>query len=419
MDQRVPPLTAPTGLGPPVGAPVTSVPPPPGQPGPPASQPNAAEIIEAEILPGRNERSEVLHTAPRADRITSRWTSLQAALVSRLRGRSDAPSSAAPPPTQPALGIPGVPAQQRPPAVPGLPGTSSPPPGTPAATPDVEAPAPGGAPRRRVLFGLGAAVLVVLIGLVAWLGGAFGTNGPAPLTRADVDKAVAEGITKAQEEQAQAPPAAAEAYRAIAPSLVVITTRAAATTGGTPGPSSGGTGLGAGVVVKEDGTVLTAYHVVDGGGQIQVRFSDGTTARARIAQQQPERDIAVLAVDTLPEVVVPAVLGGGVEVGDDVFAVGNPLGLTNSLSAGVVSALDRDIRVRGGRTLQGLIQFDAAVNPGNSGGPLLNRGGQVVGVVTGLANPAEQAFFVGIGFAVPIGAAGGVGGNGPGAMAPK
>ncbi len=119
----------------------------------------------------------------------------------------------------------------------------------------------------------------------------------------------------------------------------------------------------------------------------------------------------MLAVDQLPEVVVPAVLAGPPPVGDTVFAVGNPLGLQRSLTAGVVSATDRAIGTERGPTLAGLIQFDAAVNPGNSGGPLLNRAGQVVGVVTALANPARQNFFVGVGFAVPIGtAAGGAGG---------
>jgi S1-C subfamily serine protease len=107
-------------------------------------------------------------------------------------------------------------------------------------------------------------------------------------------------------------------------------------------------------------------------------------------------------------------MGGGLRVGDEVYAVGHPLGLVGSMSAGVVSGLNRSIPVEGDRTLDQLIQFDAAVNPGNSGGPLLNRGGQVVGIVTALANPAEQGFFVGIGFAVPIGAAAGVAGAGPG-----
>ena len=97
-------------------------------------------------------------------------------------------------------------------------------------------------------------------------------------------------------------------------------------------------------------------------------------------------------------------------VGDAVFPVGNPLGLPGSLTAGVVSALDRSIGTGAGRSLKGLIQFDAAVNPGNSGGPLLDRDGHVVGIVTALANPSRQPFFVGIGFAVPIAAAGGAAG---------
>jgi S1-C subfamily serine protease len=92
-------------------------------------------------------------------------------------------------------------------------------------------------------------------------------------------------------------------------------------------------------------------------------------------------------------------------VGDEAFAVGHPLGLTGSLSAGVISGLERAIPIGNGQTLRGLIQFDAAVNRGNSGGPLLNRDGQVIGIVTALANPSEQGYFIGIGFAVPIGTA--------------
>jgi S1-C subfamily serine protease len=118
----------------------------------------------------------------------------------------------------------------------------------------------------------------------------------------------------------------------------------------------------------------------------------------------------VLTPAKLPEVVVPAVLGGGAQIGDEAFAVGHPLGLVGSLSAGVISGLDRSFPLSNGKTLTGMIQFDAAVNPGNSGGPLLNRNGQVIGIVTGLANPAGDDDFIGIGFAVPIGTAGGAAG---------
>ena len=122
---------------------------------------------------------------------------------------------------------------------------------------------------------------------------------------------------------------------------------------------------------------------------------------------------AVLQATTPPTQFVPAVLGnpGALQVGDDVYAVGHPFGLYGSMSAGVISGFDRTFRPKGSEAeLQGLIQFDAAANPGNSGGPLLNRDGQVVGIVTGIVNPTEDSFFVGIAFAVPITtAAGGAG----------
>ena len=227
-----------------------------------------------------------------------------------------------------------------------------------------------------------------------------------PITATDVDKAVQDGIAKAQEEEAKAPPDAAAAYRVALPSLVTIATRRT-------GANGAERGTGAGVVATAEGEVLTALHVVEGGTSIEVTFSDGTSSLATIKEQDNATDIAVLTPERLPQVVVPAVLGGGAQVGDAVFALGHPLGLNGSLSAGVGSALDRNIKVSDTRTLDGLIQFDAAVNPGNSGGPLLNKGGQVVGIVTGLANPSEQNFFVGIGFAVPIAVAGGVAGAPP------
>jgi S1-C subfamily serine protease len=234
------------------------------------------------------------------------------------------------------------------------------------------------------------------------------TWGPdtAPITATDVDRAVQDGIAKAKEDAAKAPPDAAAAYRVALPSLVTIATER----NGSNGAESGG---GAGVVVSAAGAVLTALHVVEGAKSIEVTFSDGTSSSAKVEEQDPATDIAVLTPEELPQVVVPAVLGGGAQVGDPVFALGHPLGLKGSLSAGVVSALDRTIEVDADETLKGLIQFDAAVNPGNSGGPLLNKAGQVVGIVTGLANPSQQNFFVGIGFAVPIATAGGIAGSPP------
>ena len=253
--------------------------------------------------------------------------------------------------------------------------------------------------RRRVLLYVAVAVVAVL-GLGAWL---LWPAGPPPLTPADVDKAVQRGLQQAQEQQRNAPPDATVADHTITPSLVIVTAQRT-------DPGNIDTRLGSGVVINAAGAVLTALHVVEGASRIQLAFADGTTAGATVLVTKPESDIAVLAPDQLPDLVVPAVMAGPPPVGDAVYAVGNPLGLTHSLTAGVVSATDRSIPTGRGE-LSGLIQFDAAVNPGNSGGPLLNRAGQVVGIVTALANPAKQDFFVGIGFAVPIATAGGAAGG--------
>jgi S1-C subfamily serine protease len=194
-------------------------------------------------------------------------------------------------------------------------------------------------------------------------------------------------------------------YRVIQPSLVLIETRL-----------EDDDGLGSGVIVTDRGDILTSLHVVDGASSITVTFADGTTAAASIAAAQPENDIAVIHADSLPALVVPAVLGnpGALREGDEAFVVGNPLGLYGSMSAGVISGFDRAFKPEAAdQVLRGLIQVDAAVNPGNSGGPLLNRYGEVVGIVTGIANPTKQSVFIGIGFAVPITTAAGAAGSLP------
>jgi S1-C subfamily serine protease len=243
--------------------------------------------------------------------------------------------------------------------------------------------------QRSWLFGAG--VIASLLGVLLF---SYLYPAPIPLTSSEIDEIVVQTMASATP-----PPAySSVVYQIILPSLVYIQTQ-------TEHSEDERFGVGSGVIINENGDILTAFHVLENAVLIEVIFADGTHATAEIIAAEPENDIAVLHPSQPPEVIVPAVLGSAnaMSIGDEAYAVGNPLGLVGSMSAGVISGFNRSIPLNDGEDrLDGLIQFDTAVNPGNSGGPLLNRYGQVVGIVTALANPSEQNFFVGIGFAVPI-----------------
>ena len=280
------------------------------------------------------------------------------------------------------------------------PGTAETPEGDGAPVPPVWVRG-GRALRRRSTLLLWAtlAVMAALLALLLW----WSMSGDdQQLSAEDVNATVAEAMASAT----SVPPVPPLVYQAIVPSLAVVQTDRSL--------SGGGFGVGSGVVVNDNAEILTALHVVEGVSEIMVGYSDGTTTTAAVASADPERDIAVLTPHSLPSLVAPATIGSAssLRVGDEVYAVGNPLGLVGSMSAGVVSGMGRDFTPPGrNRMLRELIQFDAAVNPGNSGGPLLDRGGRVVGIVIGLANPTEQEVFIGLGFAVPIDQAAGAAGG--------
>jgi S1-C subfamily serine protease len=197
------------------------------------------------------------------------------------------------------------------------------------------------------------------------------------------------------------PSPATKAYEAVQGSVVRVQSFVADPDGGEDIVGSTGTG----VVILDSGVILTNIHVVAGAKRIGVTFSEGLESEAVVTGTRPEDDLAVLQAKTLPDDLQAATLQStsGLSPGDHVTAVGFPFGIGPSVSSGVVSGLRREFRSpEGKRTLTNLIQFDAAVNPGNSGGPLVNASGEVVGIVTGILNPTEQRVFVGIGFAVPI-----------------
>jgi S1-C subfamily serine protease len=214
------------------------------------------------------------------------------------------------------------------------------------------------------------------------------------------------------------PSPATKAYQAIAPSVVRVVGLMDEEDDASERPDKRAMerSLGTGVVIKDDGTILTNLHVVWGAKRVHVTFADGHESDAQLVGTQPENDLAVLKAKSLPSELEPATMRstGDLAPGDQVIAVGHPFGIGPSVSAGVVSGLGREFRApEGQHALTNLIQFDAAANPGNSGGPLVTMDGYVVGIVTAILNPNEQRTFVGIGFAVPIENAAGAAGLSP------
>ena len=255
--------------------------------------------------------------------------------------------------------------------------------------------------RVRVAFPFISGVLAAFLALFLYN---FLFPGTQQLTEEQVNNAIVSVLASATPRPAYS----AQVYQVIRPSLVLIQTDFQDQNGHAE------SGLGSGVIINDQGDILTSLHVVVNAKKISVTFADGTESEAVVLASQPEIDIAVLHAALGPELLVPATLGnpGSMRVGDDAYVVGNPFGLYGSMSAGVISGFDRTFRPpNSNQQIQGLIQVDAAINPGNSGGPLLNRSGHVIGIVTGILNPTEDSFFIGIGFAVPINvaAAGGAG----------
>jgi S1-C subfamily serine protease len=221
------------------------------------------------------------------------------------------------------------------------------------------------------------------------------------LTQEQIDAAVLHTLATKE-----LPARAARAAALIAPSIVRIRGDILEAKGTQVGDDD--FGVGTGVVIKDDGTILTNLHVVASAPRLVVTFADGLESPAVIVSAQRDKDLAVLKPLNIPDDLQPATLGSSQNLspGDDVVAVGFPFGLGASVSAGVISGLNRTFKPAEGPPLTGLIQFDAAANPGNSGGPLVNMAGEVLGIVTAILNPTSVRTFIGIGFAITIESAG-------------
>ncbi len=243
--------------------------------------------------------------------------------------------------------------------------------------------------RLLLLIAAGLLAAAIVVGQAAL------TRPVHPITQDDIDAAVLHTL-----ETVPQPSHAAKAYQGVRRSVV----RVHGTGFAKEHEGHAVEGIGSGVVIVDSGIILTNMHVVAGADRILVEFEDGFETEASVIGVRPEHDLAVLKAAKIPDDLPAATLRSTADlaVGDEVVAVGFPFGIGPSVSAGVVSGLRREYHARGGKSLTNLIQFDAAVNPGNSGGPLVTADGEVVGIVTAILNPTDQHVFIGIGFAVPI-----------------
>ena len=221
------------------------------------------------------------------------------------------------------------------------------------------------------------------------------------LTQKDIDAAVLHTLATQD-----LPSRTAKAAGLIWPSVVRV--RAFGTDPQNPKAGEKELGVGSGVVIVEDGTILTNFHVISTAQRLEVTFFDGMESAAFVISTMPENDLAVIKPQKIPDDLQPATMGSSSNLlpGDEVVAVGFPFGIGPSVSAGVVSGLNRSFKPEGQMAMKGLIQFDAAANPGNSGGPLVNLSGEVVGIVTAILNPTSARTFIGIGFAATMESAG-------------
>ena len=265
-------------------------------------------------------------------------------------------------------------------------------PAAPAAAP---AAPPASPPPRRLRGRLAAAVLALAV-----VGGTGSGALAATVIEHNAATAAASsptsGTTSTTSTSTQSSTTAESVYKQVSPGVVTINTVVS------NGRGQVGQATGSGIVLDSQGDILTNAHVIAGASQLQVTFSDGTTASAKLVGSSSSADLAVIRVSVPASTLHPVTLGNSssVQIGDSVYAIGSPFGLSGSLTEGIVSNLSQSGSAPNGGNISGLIQTDAAINPGNSGGPLVNAQGQVIGINNSIESPVDGN--VGVGFAIPI-----------------
>jgi S1-C subfamily serine protease len=276
----------------------------------------------------------------------------------------------------------------------------------PETTAPAPAPPPGRGARLRAFLRRHDRPVLVLAGALLALAFILGRDAlrPAPreLTQDDINSAVLHTL-----ETKTLPSRTAKAAESVRQSVVRV--RGYADDPKDPKAGEKERMVGSGVVIVDQGIILTNLHVVNGAKRITVTFFDGMESEAVVVGVFPQHDLAVIKAKNIPDDLPAATMGSTAKLqpGDEVVAVGFPFGIGPSVSAGVISGLNREFQSpEGKRVLSRLIQFDAAANPGNSGGPLVTMDGEVIGIVTAILNPTEARTFIGIGFAATIESAG-------------
>ena len=250
---------------------------------------------------------------------------------------------------------------------------------------------------ERGLLGLNLVLLALLAGFLLWT-----FWGQLPKPWRDLNPAAVERAVTARGALADIEETTTEIFRKVSPSVVHITTLVTASGPFNLNAQQVPEGTGSGFVWDQDGHIVTNFHVIRDASAAVILFADGSSWRGRLVGAYPAKDLAVLAIDAPASKLQPIVLGSAtdLEVGQMALAIGNPFGLDQTLTTGVVSALDREMESVPGRVIRNMIQTDAAINPGNSGGPLLDSAGRLIGVNSSILSPSGA--YAGIGFAIPV-----------------